>query len=85
MAPTNIGSAGSSSGGGAIHLTVSGVISNNGLIRSDGGPGAHYSGSGGGIYLVAWWRGACPAMALFRRMAAIAVSPTGVAGAELRL
>ena len=54
FAPTNIGSGGDfTSGGGAIHITVAGVISNYGVIRANGVPANYYSGSGGSIYMVA--------------------------------
>jgi len=52
VAPTNLGSAGANyAGGGAIIMTVSGTILNDGLLCADGGSGG-YSGAGGSIYLV---------------------------------
>jgi len=59
VAPTNLGSGAfrntSAAGGGVILLTVSGMISNEGLICADGGASSSYasSGSGGSIGLTA--------------------------------
>ncbi len=50
IAPTNLGSGADDMGGGAIRLTVSGAIQNDGLICADGGSGGN-SGAGGSIYL----------------------------------
>jgi len=50
--PTDLGSGGSGPyghGGGAIKLVVSGIISNNGIIRANG----HTNSSGGSIYVIA--------------------------------
>jgi len=53
VAPTNLGSAGANyAGGGAILMTVSGAIRNDGLLCADAGAGWGYLGSGGSIYLV---------------------------------
>ena len=58
VAPTNLGSAGyyygnRAAGGGAVRLTVSGVIDNRGLICADGAVAFVGSGSGGSINLSA--------------------------------
>ena len=54
IAPTNLGSGGSSTwGGGAIRLRVGGIIRNDGLLCANGGPSVYYTGSGGSIYLLA--------------------------------
>ena len=52
-APTNLGSGGSTYGGGAILMNVAGVISNHGLICADSVASTYYTGSGGSIYLIA--------------------------------
>lgn len=49
-APTNIGSGGDSKGGGAIKLTISGNLVNNGAISSQGSGGFN-SGSGGSVWI----------------------------------
>ncbi len=50
-APTNLGSGGGTSGGGAVLLTVSGVISNDGVICANSPDSGSYTGSGGSVYL----------------------------------
>lgn len=54
IAPTNLGSSGSSgAGGGAVWLTVAGELRHDGLIAANGSNPSQYAGAGGSIYLVA--------------------------------
>jgi len=51
--PTNLGSSTSTSGGGALYLTVQGVATVDGTINAKGGNGSYIAASAGGsIYLV---------------------------------
>jgi len=40
-------------GGGAVRLTVTGVVTNNGSIDADGALASHYSGAGGSVWVTA--------------------------------
>ena len=52
--PTAIGSGGmSTSGGGAVKLTVAGTLVNDGSIDADGPSGSYHVGSGGSVWLTA--------------------------------
>jgi hypothetical protein len=52
VTPTNLGSGGgATAGGGAMRLSVSGELHNDGSILADGGYGGNYTGAGGSLWL----------------------------------
>ena len=51
--PTNCGSGGGTSGGGAVRIRAGGIATVNGTISCDGGSGNFPSGTGGSVWLTA--------------------------------